>query len=65
MPLIDAHRLKKERGSDSIEGLRKNSAGVFFANYFATYSMRIAEVMIDGVALEFSLIMSVSCINML
>ena len=38
VPLIDAHRLKKERGSDSIKGLRKNSAGVFFAIYFATYS---------------------------
>ncbi len=38
MPLIDAHRLKKERGSNSIKALRKNSAGVFFAIYFATYS---------------------------
>ena len=38
MPLIDAHRLKKEQGSDSLEGLRINSAGVFFAIYFATYS---------------------------
>ena len=41
MPLIDAHRLKKERGSDSIEGLSINSAGGKFAIYFATYSISL------------------------
>ena len=39
MPLIDAHCLKKERGSDSIERLSINSVGGKFANYYAPYSM--------------------------
>ncbi len=43
MPLIDAHCLKKERGSGSIEGLRINFAGVFFAIYFATYSTMLCD----------------------